>query len=165
MIQKKICLLGAFAVGKTSLVSRFVKSIFSDRYYTTVGVKIEKKTVQVGGQQWNLIIWDLAGEDEFLQIRMSYLRGSSGYLLVVDGTRPATLDMAKNIQQRVQEGIGNVPFVLLLNKSDLMEEWEVGDDTIKELSEKGWSWIKTSAKTGAGVEEAFRSLTGKMMEA
>jgi small GTP-binding protein len=77
MIQKKICLLGAFAVGKTSLVSRFVKSIFSDRYYTTVGVKIEKKIVRVGEQQWNLIIWDLAGEDEFMQIRMSYLRGAS----------------------------------------------------------------------------------------
>jgi putative ribosome biogenesis GTPase RsgA len=73
--------------------------------------------------------------------------------------------MAKNIQQRVQESIGHVPFVCLLNKSDLAEEWEVGDDTIKELSEKGWSWMKTSAKTGAGVEEAFQSLTGEMMEA
>jgi small GTP-binding protein len=88
MMQKKICMLGAFAVGKTSLVARFVESIFSDRYHTTVGVKIEKKTLQVSGQQWNLIVWDLAGEDEFMQIRMSYLRGSSGYLLVADGTRP-----------------------------------------------------------------------------
>jgi small GTP-binding protein len=164
MIQKKICLLGAFGVGKTSLVSRFVKSIFSDRYYTTIGVKIEKKTVRVSGQQWNLIIWDLAGEDEFMQIRMSYLRGASGYLLVVDGTRSTTFAMAKNIQQRVQESIGHVPFVLLLNKSDLLEEWEAGDNTIKELLERGWSWVKTSAKTGAGVEEAFQLLTGKMME-
>jgi small GTP-binding protein len=164
MIQKKICLLGAFGVGKTSLVSRFVKSIFSDRYHTTVGVKIEKKTMLIDGQQWNLIIWDLAGEDEFMQIRMSYLRGTSGYLLVVDGTRPATLTVAKNIQQRVQEAIGHVPFVLLLNKSDLREEWEASDDAIKDLSEKGWNWMKTSAKTGAGVEEAFQSLTGKMME-
>jgi GTPase SAR1 family protein len=59
MIQKKICMLGAFAVGKTSLVARYVKSIYSDKYQTTVGVKIEKKTLQVDGQEWNLIVWDL----------------------------------------------------------------------------------------------------------
>jgi small GTP-binding protein len=165
MIQKKICILGAFAVGKTSLVAHFVRSIFSDRYYTTVGVKIEKKTLQVSGQQWNLIIWDLAGEDEFMQIRMSYLRGSSGYLLVADGNRRATLEAALNIQKRAQETIGNVPFVLVLNKADLSEEWELGNDIIEELSKQGWTCLKASAKTGVGVEEAFLSLVGKMMEA
>jgi small GTP-binding protein len=164
MMQKKICMLGAFAVGKTSLVARFVESIFSDRYHTTVGVKIEKKTLQVSGQQWNLIVWDLAGEDEFMQIRMSYLRGSSGYLLVADGTRRSTLEAALNIQQRVQESIGNAPFVLVLNKADLAEEWELGHDTIEELSKQGWTCLKASAKTGLGVEEAFLSLVGKMME-
>jgi small GTP-binding protein len=165
MIQKKICLLGAFAVGKTSLVARFVKSIFSDRYQTTVGVNIEKKTLQVRDQQWNLIVWDLAGEDEFLQIRMSYLRGSSGYLLVADGTRRSTLEAALKIQKRVQETIGNAPFVLVLNKADLTEEWELGNDIIEELCRQGWTCFRASAKTGVGVEEAFLSLVGKMMEA
>jgi small GTP-binding protein len=165
MIQKKICMLGAFAVGKTSLVARFVESIFSDKYHTTVGVKISRKSVQVGREQYQLIVWDLAGEDDFLQIRMSYLRGASGYLLVVDGTRPTTFDAAKDIQRRVQEALGNLPFVLLLNKSDLVEAWEMRDDTVEELSGKGWSWFKTSARTGVGVEDAFLSLTAKMMEA
>jgi small GTP-binding protein len=165
MIQKKICMLGPFAVGKTSLVSRFVKSIFSDRYHTTVGVKIEKKTLQVSGQQWNLIVWDLAGEDEFMQIRMSYLRGSSGYLLVADGTRQTTVEAALNIQRRVQEAIGNAPFVLVLNKADLTDEWELGNDIIEALSKRSWTCLKASAKTGVGVEEAFLSLVGKMMEA
>jgi small GTP-binding protein len=164
MMQKKICMLGAFAVGKTSLVGRFVQSIFSDRYYTTVGVKIEKKTLQVSGQQWNLIVWDLAGEDEFMQIRMPYLRGSSGYLLVADGTRRSTLEAALNIQKRVQDTIGNAPFVLVLNKADRSEEWELGNDIIEELSKQGWTCLKASAKTGLGVEEAFLSLVGKMME-
>jgi small GTP-binding protein len=164
MVQKKICMLGAFAVGKTSLVTRFVDSSFSEKYHTTMGVRIEKKTLQLGGKEWHLIIWDLAGEDEFLQIRSSYLRGSSGYLLVADGTRRATLDAAVNMQQRVRDTIGDVPFVLMLNKSDLADEWEIAERTIEALSKRGWIWLKASAKTGAGVEEAFLTLVGKMME-
>jgi small GTP-binding protein len=164
MMQKKICMLGGFAVGKTSLVTQFIDRSFSEKYYTTVGVRIEKKALQLDGKEWHLIVWDLAGEDEFLQIRPSYLRGSSGYLLVADGTRRATLDAAMKIQQRVRDTIGDVPFVLMLNKSDLTDEWEVTERTIGALSRMGWTWLKTSAKTGAGVEEAFLTLVGKMME-
>jgi len=162
MIQKKICMLGAFAVGKTSLIARFVESIFLDRYLTTVGVKISKKALQFNNQEWHLILWDLAGEDEFLQLRTSYLRGSSGYLLVVDGTRQATFDTALSIQQRVAEAVGNVPFVVLFNKSDLESEWDIGTDAMAELTQRGWPWLKTSAKTGVGVEAAFRTLVEKM---
>jgi small GTP-binding protein len=164
MVQKKICMLGAFAVGKTSLVTRFVDSSFSEKYHTTVGVRIEKKTLRLDGKEWHVIIWDLAGEDEFLQIRPSYLRGSSGYLLVADGTRRATLDTAVTMQQRVRDTIGDVPFVLMLNKSDLAHEWEVAERSIDNLSRKGWTWLSVSAKTGAGVEEAFLTLVGKMKE-
>ena len=164
MIQKKICMVGAFAVGKTSLVARFVESIFSEKYHTTVGVKISKKALQVGDQEWHLILWDLAGEDEFLQIRTSYLRGSAGYLLVVDGTRRATLDTAMSIQQRIVDTVGNIPFVVLFNKSDLTNEWEIANDAFEELSHKDWSWLKASAKTGEGVDEAFLTLIAKMPE-
>jgi small GTP-binding protein len=162
MIQKKVCVLGAFAVGKTSLVARFVESIFSEKYLTTVGVKISRKVLQVGHQEWQLMLWDLAGEDEFLQLRPSYVRGSSGYLLVVDGTRRTTLDTAVSLQQRVAEAIGNVPFIVLCNKSDLENEWDIGHDAFEELSRRSWPWLKTSAKTGEGVEEAFRMLVAKM---
>ena len=165
MIQKKICMLGAFAVGKTSLVARYVKSIYSDKYQTTVGVKVEKKMLQVHGQEWNLIIWDLAGEDEFMQIRLSYLRGSAGYLLVADGTRRSTLDAALSIQGRVQDALGQVPFVLVLNKADLVEEWELDNDITAELSRRGWTCVKASAKMNLAVEEAFLTLVSKMVEA
>lgn len=97
MIQKKICLLGGHAVGKTSLVARYVKSIFSDKYHTTIGVKIDRKTLLLGERDVTLMIWDLAGEDEFREIEISYLRGASGYLIVVDGTRRSTLDTALSI--------------------------------------------------------------------
>jgi small GTP-binding protein len=164
MIQKKICMLGAFAVGKTSLVSRFVKSIFSEKYLTTVGVKIEKKLLTVGDQDVSLMLWDLAGEDDLLQVRMSYVRGSSGYFLVADGTRRNTLDTMMSLQQRVEESIGQVPFIVLLNKVDLREQWEVDDAAINELTQKGWPVVLTSARTGVGVEDAFLVLTKRMLE-
>ena len=94
MIQKKICMLGTFAVGKTSLVARYVHSMFSEDYQTTVGVKIDRKLVDLDDQQLTLMLWDLHGDDEFQRMRVSYLRGAAGYLLVCDGTRRSTFDHA-----------------------------------------------------------------------
>ena len=158
-------MLGAFAVGKTSLVARFIKSIFSEKYHTTVGVKIDKKAVKLGEQDVTLLLWDLAGEDEFNKVQMSYLRGSAGYILVVDGTRRATLDKAFIPQKNAEDVVGKVPFIIVLNKSDLVEDWELDDATIDELTQRGWIVIKGSAKSGLGVEEAFMTLAGKMVEA
>jgi small GTP-binding protein len=157
-LQRKLCMLGGFAVGKTSLVRRFVHSVFSDTYLTTVGVKIDKKTVELAGKTVNLILWDLAGEDDLASLRMSYLRGAAGYLLIADGTRPATLDVARSLNQRVEAEFGKLPFALLLNKSDLRDQWVIDDAEIAGLNERGW-WIRSSsAMTGEGVEEAFRDL-------
>ena len=89
-MQKKICMLGGFAVGKTSLVRRFVQSIFSDTYLTTVGVKIDKKSVALPDKTVDLILWDLAGEDDIGSFRVSNVRGATGLVLVVDG-KPAPL--------------------------------------------------------------------------
>jgi len=164
MIKKKICMLGAFAVGKTSLVQRFVKSIFSEKYLTTVGVKIDKKTVNVGEQVVDLMLWDIYGEDEFLEVRTSYLRGASGYFLVVDGTRSATLETARLLQKRATETIGNVPFLVLINKVDLTDQWEIEDSQIESLLANNWQVVETSAKTGEKVEEAFLMLTEKMLK-
>jgi hypothetical protein len=163
MIQKKICMLGAFAVGKTSLVVRFVQGIFSEKYHTTVGVKIDKKIVTLETQDISLILWDLYGEDEFQKVRMSYLRGSAGYLLVADGTRVTTFDQALKLQASAQDTLGPVPFVFLVNKADLTDEWEVGQERLAELAQQGWLVATTSAKTGQGVEEAFVRLTQKIM--
>ena len=158
MIQKKICMLGAFAVGKTSLVARYVKSIYSDVYQTTVGVKIDKKVLDVGGKEVTLVLWDIHGEDELQKVRLSYLRGAAGYILVVDGTRAATLEKALALHEAARGAAGDVPFVMVLNKADLRAEWEIDPDTASALSAKGIHVLEGSAKTGAGVEEAFRSL-------
>jgi small GTP-binding protein len=159
MIQKKICMLGGFAVGKTSLVSRFVRSIFADKYLTTVGVKVDKKEMAVDGQDVTLMLWDLYGQDDFQSIQESHLRGTAGYLLVVDGTRPATLDTALELQPKLVQIVGEVPFVVVLNKADLAAEWRVDDGSVASAFERSTAVARTSAKTGDGVEEAFVALT------
>jgi len=106
MIQKKICMLGSFAVGKTSLIRRFVESIYSEAYHTTVGVKIDKRVVRYNDSDVTLVLWDLYGEDEFQKMRWSYLRGAAGYLLVADGTRCNTLEKAFQLEQRIREEFG-----------------------------------------------------------
>jgi len=163
MLQKKICMLGSFSVGKTSLVKRFVESLFSEKYLTTVGVKIDKKVMSAGGQDVTLMLWDLYGEDEYQKIRMSYLRGASGYLLVADGTRAATVEKALAIQDEAEKNLGKVPCVLALNKCDLIEEWAIAAEREAELAARAGRVIRTSAKTGEGVEQAFEELTKAMM--
>ncbi len=165
MIQKKVCMLGTFAVGKTSLVRRFVESIYSDKYHTTVGVKIDKKLVQLDESELMLILWDIEGTETEHELRKSYLRGAAGYLLVADGTRQDTLYKALALQTRVVETLGSVPFLLLMNKADLTEEWGISERETTALREKGWEVIQTSAKTGLGVEDAFHTLAKKLGEA
>ena len=157
-LQKKICMLGGFSVGKTSLVKRYVQSVFSEGYLTTVGVKIDKKIVDVAGRTVNLILWDLAGEDDIGSLRLTYLRGAAGYVLVADGTRPATLDIALSLRKRVEADYGPMPFALLLNKADLTDQWTITDSQIAELDRDGWFVRSSSARTGEGVEDAFKDL-------
>lgn len=158
MVQKKVCMLGAFAVGKTSLVARSVHSAFSEKYLTTLGVKIDKKSLHMGEKTVELILWDIAGEDDFHQVRMSYLRGASGYVLVADGTRRLSLETALQLHQRLVDALGDIPCVLLLNKVDLRDTWELNPQDKEKLTAQGFQVIETSAKTNVGVEEAFTTL-------
>jgi len=161
MLKKKICMVGQFGVGKTSLVRRFVDSIFDERYLTTVGVKIDRKDVNVGAESVTMMLWDLAGEDDLAQLNVSHLRGASGYILVVDGCRASSLAKAVELQKRIHGQLGPLPFVLVLNKADLRDRWEVKDTA---LSEHGWPTFKTSAKAGSGVEEMFLALAEKLVQ-
>ena len=164
VLQKKICMIGAFAVGKTSLVKRFVESIFDERYQTTIGVKIDRKPVEVRGRTVNLILWDLAGDDDLEQLRMSHLRGAAGYILVADGCRRETLERAIGLQQRVCAVLGAVPFVLAINKVDVIEEWSIEENAIDFPGQRNWTLFRSSAKTGQNVENLFTALAEKMLE-
>lgn len=164
MIKLKVCMIGAYAVGKTSLVERFVRSLYSDDYHTTIGVKIDKKVMSVADTDVTCMLWDIAGEDEFYTVNNNYLRGMAGYFLVVDGTRRSSIEIASRIQERVELVFPNVPFVLLINKSDLEADWVLDKKGMSGLSERAFDQLKTSAKTGENVEAAFQLLANKMLQ-
>tara|TARA_R110002167_G_scaffold305989_2_gene510360 strand:+ start:1952 stop:2449 length:498 start_codon:yes stop_codon:yes gene_type:complete len=155
-------MVGPFAVGKTSLVRRFVDSIFSDNYLTTIGVKISKKVVQTTNHQVNLMIWDIEGVDIFTALKPSNLRGAAGIFLVLDGTRANSLEIATDIHKTLCEYLPNTPIVCLLNKSDLSCDWKLGSYDLQELEKLGMTTIRTSAKTGENVERAFQLIVDEM---
>ena len=158
MLQKKICMVGMYGTGKTCLVQRYVHSLFSVKYLTTVGVKIDRREVQVKGQPTMLMLWDLEGRDETRNINPSYLRGAHGILYVVDGTRRDTFEKLFEIRDFVAGAIGDVPSVVALNKSDLTDQWKLDRADEKRLSAAGFFSLSTSAKSGVGVEAAFQRL-------
>ena len=163
MIQKKIAMLGMYAVGKTSLVRRFVSSVFDEKYHTTIGVKIDKKMVKVRDQDVMLLLWDVAGAEDHFTVPSSYIRGAAGYLLVVDGTRAQTLDRSLELVAQVEESVGEIPFVAILNKVDLIDHWELQNEDFERLKALGCPVIRGSAATGEGVEEAFHALVEQIL--
>ena len=164
MVQKKICMVGAFATGKTSLVQQFVYSKFSEKYHSTVGVKIDRKEVDVAGTQVNLLLWDLAGQDKFQGVQNSYLRGSSAIFFVVDGLRRETLAELATLRALVRGTLGPVPSLIAINKADLEPQWEVTQDDFYGLLGEGCHVMKTSAKTGMGVNQGFLWLASQALK-
>ncbi len=164
MSKFKVCMLGAFAVGKTSLVQRYVHSIFSERYQTTLGVKIDKKNLQLDGRSIEFILWDLAGEDDFINVRSSYLRGSAGGVLVADGTRAETLDIVFELRDKLYHEVGEVPVILIVNKSDLSDNWTIDSQRLQALRDAGWQVIETSARDSSNVDQAFETLAGQLLQ-
>ena len=162
--QRKICILGDFSVGKTSLVRRYVEGRFEDQYLSTIGVKISRRIVDsAGGRKISLVIWDVAGSEEFNGKHTSYLQGSSGALLVCDLTRKTTLFSLRKYIARMREVSPKARFVLLANKSDLANQFELTQEEIASLGgEFQLSYFITSAKTGEYVEEAFAQLAGEL---
>jgi small GTP-binding protein len=173
--SKKVCLLGDFAVGKTSLARRFVYNLFDDRYLSTIGVKVSCKTLDLPcGEELlevNLLIWDLAGSDEFDQSRTSYLRGAAGALLVCDMTRPQTLTGLQSYAQDLLHANPDARFVVAANKCDLISRAAPGEQclTVAQIEDFAGSisapWTLTSARTGDEVETLFRALAGQMVGA
>jgi small GTP-binding protein len=161
MIQRKVCLVGSFAVGITSLLQRFVYSRFSDKYLTTVDVKIDRKIVPTSKGSVSLILWDLAGEDEFQSLQTSFLRGAAGFVVVIDSTCNETLQQARSHLDYLEEEYPKTAKVIFANKADLENSWDLETDELNRL-EKRFTVFRTSAKTGHLVEEAFHVLADKM---
>jgi small GTP-binding protein len=168
-ISKKVCLLGDFAVGKTSLVRRFVYDLFDDKYISTIGVKVSRKTVVIPGKdemvELAMMLWDLAGSEEFDRVRTSYVRGASGAVLVCDFTRPGTLHNLRSYADDLLSVSPGAQIIVAANKRDLLASEPDGQasylepDLVEEVAHSLRApCYLTSAKTGTEVEEMFRQL-------
>lgn len=155
MISKKIILTGSFGVGKTSLFNQFIFSKFDDKYLTTIGVKVNKKSIEVEGKDVSLLLWDIAGEVSQDKIPNSYFLGSSGIIYVFDLTRPSTYkNMATDLEYL--KGMSSDALIRVVgNKSDLLTPDKIAE--VKESIPMEWDLI-TSAKTGENVDNLFYGL-------
>ena len=150
-------MLGDFAVGKTSLVRRFVEGRFDDKYLSTIGVKISRRNIEHNNDSVSLIVWDLAGGDEFIRSNSGYLRGAAGALIVCDLTRPQTLRAAEQYAYQIRRLNPQAGIVLVGNKCDLTEERLITDNDLANMggSHNRFDYFVSSAKTGINVAEAF----------
>ena len=168
----KVVLIGDYAVGKTSLIQRFVFDVFRDTYLTTIGVKVTKKDVTVALAKENaevsLLLWDIAGDDGFSKVSPEYMRGAAGGIMVSDVTRPETV---RNMQHHVAAMRAVCPeaeFVFALNKSDIADPNSIRiDDVVAQfagaMSSVHENWFVTSAKENSNVDALFTYLASKII--
>ena len=162
MISKKVILTGNFGVGKTSLFNRFVYDRFSDKYLTTIGVKVNKKVLEINGQELSILLWDIAGEVSQDKVPISYFLGAAGIIYVFDLSRPLTFQHIEKDLNYLKELLPDSSVKVVGNKNDLVSKAEVAK-IVSELSVK--CDITTSAKTGESVEDLFNKLGVELLEA
>ncbi len=155
MINKKVILTGNFGVGKTSLFNRFFYNRFSDKYLTTIGVKVDKKVIQVENKEISILLWDIAGEVSQDKVPNSYFLGASGIIYVFDLARPLTFNNIVKDIEHLKEMIPDSIVKIVGNKKDLLSESALAE-TLEELALE--CDIITSAKTGENVEDLFEKL-------
>ncbi|WP_299457280.1 Rab family GTPase [uncultured Microscilla sp.] len=160
-ISKKVILVGNFGVGKTSLVRRFVHQTFSDEYLTTLGVRIDKKVVNLANITVNMILWDVAGEVSQTKVPASYYLGSHGVIYVFDLQRPSSFENITSDIDFIRSKLPNAPICVIGNKKDLLSDAEL-NSIQQNLSVKA-SYF-TSAKTGENVEAMFEMIAKQMTE-
>lgn len=155
----KVLLVGDPAVGKTSLMQKFVENRFDRDYKPSIGVDFAYKTMDVGEKVAKLIIWDVASQERFTPYRSSFYQQTNGALVVFDLTRPDTLEAVENWMREIRQFTGDIPVVLVGNKADLDKKRKVRKTDVEPWIERyGCGYVETSAMNGHGVEEAFQAL-------
>ena len=164
-LRRKVCLLGAPGVGKTSLVRRFVEDAFDEDFTSSITVAISSGEIELDDVQLQMMLWDPGGNEPWGQYNRSFISGASGLVLVADATRPQTLDHLLEVQVKERGFLGNRPSVLILNKVDLTERYALTKWQLDAAALVDWRVIQASAKSGHNVREAFGELAAMMLEA
>ena len=164
----KIVLVGDYGVGKSTSIHRFVENKFKANYVPTLGVQVTKKSIEINGDNIDLMIWDLAGQDRYKMVRQRFYINTEGILMLYDITRMSSLINIKKWHAEVSKFIKNIPIILIGNKMDLIEKREVKTIDVKRFLEENDIKInlkiKTSAKEGMNTEKAFVFLVKMLMQ-
>ena len=163
-LRRKVCLLGAPGVGKTSLVRRFVEHSFDRDQQSSIAMQISKGTVDLGDISLEMMLWDPEGSEAWGQYNRSFISGASGLIFVVDATRPRTLDHLLEAQTKGRGFIGSRPAVLIVNKVDLGADAALTKAQVDAARKLNWHIARASAKSGDQVDEAFTTLAELMVE-
>lgn len=160
MISRKVLITGSFAVGKTSLFNRFIHNTFGERYLTTIGVKVDKKEVTVGGREISLVLWDIAGEVSQEKVPRTYFLGASAVIYIFDLSRPNTLNNMEADLRIIQSTLPGCLVRVVGNKKDLLGE----DELLIMKRQAPEACLFTSAKTGENVESLFLDIGAELLE-
>jgi Ras-related protein Rab-11A len=165
----KVIIVGPGAVGKTSLLNRFVHNQFDLKYKLTIGVDFLTKTLEYEPQKLaKLHIWDIGGQERFKFLHRSFYDGAYGAFLVFDLSRQHTFSSMKTWLSEMRSIVNNdIPRVIIGNKSDLIPEIGqiIDRNEVEEYAKnEDCLYVETSAKTGENVENAFLELTHRMVK-
>jgi len=166
----KIVLIGATAVGKTSLVNKYVTNQFQLNYIPTLGVNVMIKDLDINGKTIQLLIWDVGGQDKWQRVRNMYYRGSRAAIAVYDTTDPHTLEKIPELVAEYNDAIKDTKkfetvWTLIGNKIDLSSNRKVDIKQGEEMKDKikASNFYETSAKTGENVEDAFTQVAKELL--
>ena len=162
----KIIIIGDAAVGKSNILSRYIKNEFSENQKSTVGVELGIKYIKIKGINTKIQIWDTAGQERYRSITSSYYRGSHGCFIVYDITNETSFENVERWYEHVQKEAGkDIPIILVGNECDLENERKIsnekGQDKAKNLN---CPFFETSALSGVNIAEIFDDLANNIYE-
>ena len=160
----KVLLLGNSDVGKSSLLLRFVDSVWNDGFVPTIGVDFKVKTLEINNKKVKMQIWDTAGQERFRTVVSTYFKGAHGILLLYDVTNKDSFKNLENWLIEIEKNSSDkVLKILLGNKCDLSDDREIQTEEGQAFAVRnGMEFMETSAKMNTNVSEAFETL-GKLM--
>lgn len=161
MVSRKVILTGSFGVGKTSLFNRFVYNQFDEKYLTTIGVKVNKKQLEIDGEDISLLLWDIAGEISQDKVPVSYFLGAAGVFYVFDLSRPSTFKNIATDLEYLKNIVPDAVVKIIANKKDLLQTEQL-EEVAKQLKTIKWDAL-TSAKTGENVEDILISMAKEII--
>ena len=160
----KINVIGDSAVGKTSLIQKYTKGSFQKEYIKTIGAQFSKYDEKIDGENFQLFLWDIAGQREFDLMRPTFFDGAKAVIIVFsEEDSEHGKKSIENIDVWLEDTrryCGEIPVVLFGNKIDLVDDENAKDSRITEIVKKHefLGYYKTSAKTGSGVLTAFHAI-------